>query len=184
MSQKIDTTGNLLGAYQKEDLDTFMYPEGFRKGKRRRKLRKLDYDLVWDITEMQVKVHVRAVFPNPSGPLTTQLAKERPIQSNELLFTGESRSKGLERDIEISKRAKFTPALDHSESPLLSVENSTPGNSTDFGAPTSAHLVDDQIRQKHQQQDPIDRPHTSPSTRITLHLGPRNINSTMHVSCS
>ena len=180
MSQKIDTTGTLLGAYEKKDLEVFMFPEVFKKGKRRRKIRKLDYDLVWDITEMQVKVHVRAVFPNPSGPLITQLAKERPIQSNELLFTGESRSKGLERDIEISRRAKFTPALDHSDSPLLSVENSTPGSPTDFGAP--AHLVDDQIRQEHQQQGPIDRPHTSPSTRITLRIPPRNTNNTTHVS--
>jgi len=182
MSQKIDTTGTLLGAYEKKDLEVFMFPEVFKKGKRRRKIRKLDYDLVWDITEMQVKVHVRAVFPNPSGPLITQLAKERPIQSNELLFTGESRSKGLERDIEISRRAKYTPDLDHSDPPLLSVENSTPGSPTDFGAPASSHLVDDQIRQE-QQQGPIERPPTSPSTRNTLHLGRRNTNSTTHVSC-
>ncbi|KAL5320456.1 hypothetical protein ACEPPN_011261 [Leptodophora sp. 'Broadleaf-Isolate-01'] len=105
MSQKLDASGNYLGPYALEDLETFNFPEEFQKGKRRLKLRKLEYELVWNITEMQVKVEVRPLFPNPPGPLTTQLAKERPFEAHEKSYTGESRSSALERDIEISKAA-------------------------------------------------------------------------------
>ena len=47
-----------------------------RKGKRRERFRSLQYDRVWDVTEIQVKVHVRELFPDQMGPRATQLAKE------------------------------------------------------------------------------------------------------------
>lgn len=57
---------------------------------------------------MQVKIFVRPVFPNPTGPLTMQLAREGPLQNHEVTI-GESRSYALVRDIEISTAAsKFS----------------------------------------------------------------------------
>ncbi|KAL2060581.1 hypothetical protein VTL71DRAFT_9222 [Oculimacula yallundae] len=105
MSQKLDAGGNHLGPYALEDLETCMFPEEYRKGKRRAKLRKLDYEFVWNITEMQVKVEVRPLFPNPLGPLTTQLAQEVHFIAHEKSYTGESRSSALKTDIEISQVA-------------------------------------------------------------------------------
>jgi hypothetical protein len=104
MSVKLDTDGNPIGSYEIHELETVMWPPEKKKNKRRLKLRKLEYDLIWDITEMQVKIHVRPVFPNPTGPLTMQLAKERPIPNDEITG-GESRSYALVRDIEISTAA-------------------------------------------------------------------------------
>jgi hypothetical protein len=105
MSQKVDSNGNLVGPYGREDLEICQFPERCTKGKRKRNLRKLHYELAWHITEMQVKVDVRALFPNPIGPLTAQLAKERRFGENERVRTGESRSTALIKDIEITTAA-------------------------------------------------------------------------------
>ncbi len=132
MSQKISPAGVLLGSYGRDDLETYMFPEVKRKGKRRERLRKLDYELVWEITEMQVKVHVRAHFPNQIGPITTQLAKERRLEEHERTLTGESRSKALIRDIDITTTAGGGPradgvnALDDDRRRGLLVDNSGP----------------------------------------------------------
>lgn len=156
MSQKLDATGNHLGPYNIEDLESFMYPEEFRKGRRRLKLRRLHYELVWNITEMQVKVEVRSLFPNPPGPLTTQLAKERLFEAHEKSYAGESRSKALERDIEISKAAISRP---HEVTPLLQEE-----------------------AQRHNQQGSTEPPRTTSSPRIILHLVSQNTKIPVNVS--
>ena len=171
MSQKIDATGNPLGAYEREDLETFWFPEEYKKGRRRLRLRILHYDLVWDITEMQVKVHVRAVFPNPTGALTTQLAKERPFEAHETIYTGESRSRALERDIEISRAAISKPGEDAE----------TPREEDEMQEGLTDHL-DLAGQHHHQQQGTIEVPQTTSSARIILRLGPRNMNSPVRVS--
>lgn len=110
MSTKLDAHGTVIGSYETDDLTTLLWPEEKRKGKRRVKRRYLEHELVWSITEMQVKTFVRAIFPNPPGPLTMQLAKERPLGPQELTY-GESRSQALVKDIQVSARvaARATP---------------------------------------------------------------------------
>lgn len=103
MSVKLDAHSNVIGSYETDDLSWFMWPEEKKKHKRRVKRRFLKYELVWNITEMQVKTFVRAIFPNPTGPLTMQLAKERPLGPQELIY-GESRSQALVKDIQVSAR--------------------------------------------------------------------------------
>ena len=92
MSQKLDADGNLVGPFTEEDL-----------GRKSRRYRMLEYEDPWYITEMQVKVHVRPLIPDHEGPLTMQLAKERPLGTHEKVNSGESRSRALERDIEIGE---------------------------------------------------------------------------------
>jgi hypothetical protein len=106
ISQKLDHIGNLIDTYEREDLVEFWYPKEYKKGHRRERLRKLEYDLVWEIIEIQVKLYIRPIFLYPIGPLTTQLAKERPLSSNDKTYSRESRSKALKRDIEISSNAR------------------------------------------------------------------------------
>ncbi|PMD33385.1 hypothetical protein L207DRAFT_535414 [Hyaloscypha variabilis F] len=102
MSQKLDAQGNIVGPYERDDLRTFWSPEKKTKGRRRKKFRDLCYNLIWEITEMQVKVYVQALFPNQVGPALFQLAKEQALGPGEKTVTGESRSKALEKDIEIA----------------------------------------------------------------------------------
>ena len=102
MSQKLDINGNIVGPYSIDDLRSFMFPEKKVKGHRREKLRDLHYDLIWEITEMQVKVYVQAIFPNQVGPPLFQLAKEQALGPGEKTITGESRSKALDKDISIA----------------------------------------------------------------------------------
>jgi hypothetical protein len=110
MSEKLDPNGNVIGSYERDELEDYMWPPEKKKGVKQQKLRSLEYDLLWNITEMQVKTFVRPLFPNPVGPSTAQLAKERSLPDNEIKL-GESRSFALVRDIEISKRAP--PASDN-----------------------------------------------------------------------
>ncbi len=103
MSEKLSQTGAFLGSYSPKDMESFYDPPKFVKdGPPRMRFRKLEYELVWDITEMQVKTHVRASFPGAIGPAKMQLAKQRAIRPSERKI-GESRSVGLEIDIEISE---------------------------------------------------------------------------------
>jgi hypothetical protein len=128
---------------------------------------------------MQVKVYIKALFPNPPGPLTTQLAKEHPFEAHETAYTGESRSKALERDIEIS-RAAISGSRKEASSPRE--EAGVQEGLTDPGH-ASTHLIDDPTRQhQQQQQGSTERPQTNLSPRIILHLGPRNMNSPVNVS--
>lgn len=177
MSQKFDTTGTIV-PYELGDLGTTWFPEEYRKGRRRLKFRRLDYDLVWDITEMQVKVSVRAIIPNATGPLITQLAKERQIQAHETTYTGESRSKALERDIDISRAAI---ARSGEGTPTRKGDDSQ-ATSTGPDGPASNLLVDNSIGQHKQQEDPATASETTPSTRIILHVGLRNSNELPRVS--
>ena len=105
MSQKLDAQGNIVGPYQRDDLQTLWFPEKKDKDHRRKKFRDLYYDLIWEITEMQVKVYVQAVFPNQVGSPLSQLAKEQALAPDEKTVTGESRSKALNKDIEIANGA-------------------------------------------------------------------------------
>ncbi len=102
MSQKLDAQRNIVGPYERDSLETLMIPKKKIKGRRRRKFRKLNYNLIWEITEMQVKVYVHAIFPNQVGPPLSQIAKEETLGPDETAITGESRSKALDKDIEIS----------------------------------------------------------------------------------
>lgn len=52
---------------------------------------------------MQVKVYVQALFPNQVGPPLSQLGKEQALGPDEKTAPGESRSKALKRDIEITR---------------------------------------------------------------------------------
>ena len=110
MSVKLDARSTVIGSYERDDLSSFMWPEEKKKHKRRVKRRRLDYELVWNITEMQVKTFVRAIFPKPQGPLTMQLTKEEPLGPQELTY-GESRSQGLVKDIQVSAREAAHAAL-------------------------------------------------------------------------
>lgn len=103
MSQKLDIDGNIVGPYGIDELRTFWFPEEKTKGHRREHLRDLDYDLIWDVTEMQVKVYVQAIFPNQLGSPLFQLAKEQALAPDEKTITGESRSKALDDDIKIAQ---------------------------------------------------------------------------------
>ena len=176
MSQKFDASGTLLGAYGRDDLEACWFPELYRKGKRRVKLRRLDYDLVWDITEMQVKIHIRAVPQNTSGPLTTQLAKERRFEAHEKLYTGESRSRGLKRDIEISHSAR---SMHNPKTPQVPMMDNATEILTDLSRPDKDHPVFNSFVQQNNQQE------SSPAERTPLSsLGPRETDSTQphHVS--
>lgn len=102
MSQKRDALGNIVGPYETNDLRAFWFPEKTKKDHRRKRLRDLHYDLIWEITEMQVKVYVQAIFPSQVGPPLSQLAKEQALGPDEKTVTGESRSKALDKDIEIA----------------------------------------------------------------------------------
>ncbi|KAF4631492.1 hypothetical protein G7Y89_g6638 [Cudoniella acicularis] len=102
MSQRTDAFGQLVGCYEKDDLRDVWWPEVVVKKHRRTKHKRLDYDLLWDITEMQVKVHVRALIPNAIGPRTTQLAEQRELSRGERVYVTESRSAALQNDISIS----------------------------------------------------------------------------------
>jgi hypothetical protein len=180
MSQKIDATGTCIGSYELGDLHDFWFPKEYKKGRRRQRLRILNYDLVWDITEMQVKVHVRALFPNPTGSLPTQLAKERLFEANERTYAGESRSRALERDIEMSRAAISRP---DAEALFPHQGGETQEASTDVRGPARNKLVDDPVMQHPQQNGgPAERPQTTSPARIILHLGTRNMNSSMNAS--
>jgi hypothetical protein len=75
MSQKIDTDGNSIGAYEPNDLRDYWAKSKGRNFPRER-VHRLDYNLIWHITEMQVKLHVQGIFPKQVGPALSQLAKE------------------------------------------------------------------------------------------------------------
>ena len=92
MSERLSADGSFLGPYSPRDM--------ILKGRKSRS-RLLEYDLVWDITEMQVKTHVKAIFPNAVGPTTMQLAKPESVVTTYKRL-GEARSVGLEKDIKIS----------------------------------------------------------------------------------
>jgi hypothetical protein len=179
MSQKIDSTGILLGPYGLEDLETYMFPEVKMKGKRRERFRRLDYELVWDITEMQVKVHVRALFRNQTGPRTTQLAKERRLEG-ERAPAGESRSKALIRDIEISTTASLGPradglcALETDRRRELTVDNGEPSELQSAGEPA----------RDYQQIGRTESPRMTRPARALSQLRSRGINDLAPVSLS
>lgn len=103
MSQKVDNDGNIIGAYTAKDLDSF-WPEQKPKSRKTDRQRVLHYEPIWTITEMQVKLGVRAKIPKPIGPLMTQLAKQISTPTG-----GESRSMALEKDMEIVAAASDKP---------------------------------------------------------------------------
>ena len=178
MSQKIDSTGTAVGPYGIDDLETYMFPNLKRKGKRREKFRRLHYDLVWDITEMQVKVHVRALFPNQIGPLTTQLAKQRQLGAHEKTLTGESRSKALGRDIEITAAALLDVIADAADTLDSEMRREV---MTD--APESAGLQQsDDLAGVYEQLVRTEPPQITSPTGGRLQLRVRSMNDSVPVS--
>jgi hypothetical protein len=178
MSQKLDSSGNLVGSYGIEDLESYWFPEAKRKGKRREKLRRLHYDLVWDITEIQVKVHVRALFPNQIGPRITQLAKERRLDEHERTLTGESRSNALIKDIEITKTAGLGASADS-----LDADKNVRRRELSIEASGSTRLQQsDSSTREHQQTGRIESPCMTSSTGLRAQLRSRNVNDSGLVS--
>lgn len=112
MSQKVDSRGNVLGPYCEADLGCIMSSRGKRPPQDRQRV--LYYDLIWDITEMQVKIYVQAQFPNLVGPLTSQLAIEKVFDQDEKTAATESRSTALEKDIQLTHNG----LLEEHEGPL------------------------------------------------------------------
>lgn len=155
MSVKLDANSNILGSYETNDLYTFMWPEKKQKGRRRVRRRVLEYHLVWSITEMQVKTFVRAIIPNPTGPLTMQLAQERPLGRNEMTY-GESRSQALVKDIQVSSWGADHAALNtshpqSSQNRSNDVENSVQDQRlNDIIGPSGRQLVNDLATQYQQ----------------------------------
>jgi len=119
MSEKLDPEGNIIGSYELHEVDEYiMIPEQPRKYVRRKKYRQLWYDLVWNITEMQVKIYVRPIFPHPTGPLAMQLAQERHLREDEIK-SGESRSCALIKDIEVTTQAPAPEISPNEDDPDL-----------------------------------------------------------------
>lgn len=177
MSQKADSNGNLVGSYGIEDLKETWFPEDKKKHKRRDRLRRLDYELLWDITEMQVKVHVRALFPGQKDPRPTQLAKEHRIAEHEKVFIGESRSKALIRDIEIVAAADLEVRSDSADDYENAIGR---GRLTTIGGPARHQLPDEQASN---YQDSA-RAQPSPTAALTgarLQVGWHNINDSVSV---
>ncbi|KAK0120220.1 hypothetical protein ONS95_011626 [Cadophora gregata] len=109
MSEKLSAVGDFLGSYSIKDLEyRCLKPSGRKKGSKY--VRILHYNLVWEITEMQVKTYVKAIFPKAVGPPTMQLAKQRPVTAGEMR-AGESRSLDLEHDIMITEGIEDLPAV-------------------------------------------------------------------------
>jgi hypothetical protein len=104
MSQKIDSRGNVLGPYCEDDLRVVKIKGRQRKNRSQNKQRQLDYYLIWDITEMRVKIHIQGKFPKNDGPLIPQLAKERLLGQGEKIAVNESRSTALQHDIRLTHR--------------------------------------------------------------------------------
>lgn len=171
MSVKLDANSNVIGSYDTEDLDTHYLPPHKKPGKRRKHLREIEYDLVWNITEMQVKTFVRSIFPRAVGPLTMQLAQEQQLGPQELIY-GESRSQGLIQDIAVSSTAphmlspQYRQAIqdnnDHQLDELL-----------DFGG---RQLFDDLVNEYEQPRAAI-APVTVPNQNTDLMMA--NTNATM-----
>ncbi|KAH7410655.1 hypothetical protein BKA64DRAFT_359215 [Cadophora sp. MPI-SDFR-AT-0126] len=111
MSEKLSAAGDFLGSYSIKDLEYKCFrPPGRKTLKGSKYHRILHYNLVWDITEMQVKTYVKANFPKAVGPRTMQLAKQRSIAADEI-HAGESRSLGLQRDIMITEGIEEIPSV-------------------------------------------------------------------------
>lgn len=96
MSQKLDATGQLIGPYRPEDMKVVNTRQPHRKTQQHFIL---TYDLGWEITEMQVKLHVKAKLG--AEPFTSQLAKQYQLNSHEKKYVSESRSQALQREIQI-----------------------------------------------------------------------------------
>jgi hypothetical protein len=99
MSVKLDENGKSIGPYKPNDMGEDYYTPK-KKGSRMTKLRRLEYELLWEITEMQVKLHIRPLFPGCDRP-TTQLAEQVSLTPNDRTSSGESRSKALKDDIKL-----------------------------------------------------------------------------------
>lgn len=193
MSQKLDAAGNHLGAYEETDLETYWFPEEYRKGKRRLRIRRLSYQLIWNITEMQVKVDVRALFPNPPGPLTTQLAQERPFEAHETSYMGESRSRALERDILISGAGLSRPPKELEVPPFQQQGNGDIEEDREQAAVTAGgalgascpHVADDAIAQRPQvQHDSRANTGTTSAPKkplVKLNITPQNVRTPVNV---
>jgi hypothetical protein len=176
MSTKLDAQSNVIGSYETKDLSTFMYPEEKKKGKRRLKMRRLDYELVWNITEMQIKTFVKAIFPNPTGPLTMQLAKERPLGHHDLDY-GESRSQALVKDIQVSAMEQ-EPFNAPAALPRPPIENARNIEQTvdederldDILGPSGRRLVNDLASEY--RQPPAEATHVSYHVQTTRPMAP------------
>jgi hypothetical protein len=160
MSLRIDNDGNHHGAYTADDLNDFL-PDQKPRSRKIGQQRVLHYQPIWSITEMQVKLGVRAKIPNPIGALTIELA-----QQISPAVGGESRSRALEKDIEIVAAATVQPRKTR-ERPDEATEDSNETLDDVFGA-DGAMLVDDLVAQHHQillgsPTSPHQRPRPSPS---------------------
>lgn len=121
---------------------------------------------------MQVKTHVKAIFPRALGPPTMQLAKQRTITADEKRG-GESRSVGLERDIMITEgieRPPATPAANHNPAEILTgLNNGTGGRAREPSIDSDVflenrRLIEDLARAHPHQQTRSPNHQDSPGT--------------------
>jgi len=180
MSRKLDADGNVVGPYTVKEVGEEVYVTRKRaKGKKRDKFRRLHYDPVWNITEMQVKLSVKALIHNSiGGQPTTQLAHQLSLTKDDMAVKGESRSKALEKDIEISRSAG------KQETEKEARENREESMLLDVFGPAGTGLVNslrDQYQedQREDQQETSDR---SPTINSLPDLGWENVKSSVAVS--
>ncbi|KAL2069422.1 hypothetical protein VTL71DRAFT_14101 [Oculimacula yallundae] len=116
-SEKLSPEGYHLGPYSYTDMQRRRLEKRSRKGRGPGGwtfTRHLQYSLVWYITEMELKIFVRAVFPNAEGP-----PSEQPGQQRDISGVSSFRSWGLERDIMLNQgiaESKISDAERHSSS--------------------------------------------------------------------
>ena len=180
MSQKLDANGNVVDPYTVKEVGEEVYVTRKRaKGKKRDKFRRLHYDPVWNITEMQVKLSVKALIHNSiGGQPTTQLAHQLSLTKEDKAVKGESRSKALEKDIEIS-RSTAKKEIDEEAR-----ENGEESMLLDVFGPAGTGLVNslrDQYQedQREDQRETLDR---SPTTNLLPDFELPKVNSSVAVS--
>jgi hypothetical protein len=107
-SKKLNASGKDLGCYKRKDMkvETFCHDQN---SKRTSSYYTLEYDLIWQITEMQLKIGYRPHFHKAKGPATIQLAGQPEGEFNDKYIPKgppkkESRSKDLEIDIKYTEQ--------------------------------------------------------------------------------
>lgn len=111
MSQKLNENNEVVGPFKETDMEVYYHDDNESvesdesdQNEETEKRYKLFYKLIWNITEMQVKPSIMAQFPGVAIP-TIQLAQQKEqvtIRAHETKLSGESRSKALNDDIEIT----------------------------------------------------------------------------------
>lgn len=182
MSEKLDGNGRSIGPYDIDDLEEESLLKRTKNRKYNYSYRKLEYELMWTITEMQVKVHIRPLFPGFEKH-TAQLAEQLSLSSSDKVSGGESRSKALKHDIKLVANAD--PPAVRDDGPevidLEDVEEETTREPpmTESVESAEAQLIDETVAGYNNQWSPPDSPQHLPAVVPALHqpFGYRDFNS-------